>query len=579
MDDLFNTNPENERSASPDTGDAEQFAPAAEEPSAAKESSADSLPIFDSVSKEQTPAPQNQSYAYDASAPQQIPYTAPQNTYSAPQNVYSAPQNVYSAPQNVYSTPQNVYAAPQRQAYTPTQPYTASPPYTAYNYGNTDSPYGAPSGYPYAAQAQTPAQSVFQAPPPIKSKAGKGHKTGATIFISAICLCVIVACILIATRFADNGPVTLNPTTQSSDNDDTSGGGNASVTIASTPTVTGSATGALTSSKVYDMVKNINVGVLVYSSNNLAGEGSGVVMGKDADGKYTYIITCAHVISDPGVSIRIRFSDNTDIEAVIVGYDTKTDIGVLKVKKTGLAVAEFGDIGQVAVGQTVYAIGNPGGTEFFGSFTKGMISAMDRPVDSSVGYSQPCIQHTAAINPGNSGGALVNEYGQVIGVNSSKIADTDYEGMGFSVPIDTVKKVVDEIIAHGYVTNRPKLGIKYSPVAQSQIYSIIVQSNNLPSGSIIIAEIDPDSDLSSKGVQVNDLIIKANGKDLTTTNTLPTMIDDMSVGETLTLTIVRVNNNYSIGKPFTVKVKLVEDRGSTITENETTTQNFFDPFG
>ena len=110
------------------------------------------------------------------------------------------------------------------------------------------------------------------------------------------------------------------------------------------------------------------------------------------------------------------------------------------------------------------------------------------------------------------------------------------------------------------MTNRPKLGITYSPISESQIYSIIVQSNGLPTGSIIIREIDSESDLNNKGVQINDLIIKANGKDLTSTNTLPEMIDNMKVGDTLTLTICRINSNYTINKPFNVKVKLIEDK-------------------
>ncbi len=569
MDDLFHNNPEDAQNT-PDSKEQPAAKQESLKPDTARQTLSETyIPYTETASESDTekPAP-----AAEAAPPlSNDAYTPPQQTAYTPPAAYTPPQ--YTVPQ------QPVF----HQNYAPQQPYTPSQPFAAYGYNNQSTGNPVAPGYPYAPQ-QNPVQyppNTEKTPPAKKPKPNKGHKVGAAIFVTFIGLCVVVACVLIATYFS-RGNSLLPGTTETTGNAAVSDGdntGNASVTISSTPTVTGSAKGVLSSSDVYDMVKNINVGVLVYSNNNLAGEGSGVIMGEDTNGKYTYIITCAHVISDSGVSIRIRFSDNTDIEAIVVGYDIKTDIGVLKVKKTGLTPAEFGDIGKVSVGQTIYAIGNPGGTEFFGSFTKGMISAMDRPVDSSVGYSQPCIQHTAAINPGNSGGALVNEYGQVIGINSSKIADTDYEGMGFSVPVDTVKKVVDEIIAHGYVTNRPKLGIKYSPVSDSQIFSIIVQSNNLPSGSIVIAEIDSDSDLTNKGVQVNDLIIKANGKDLTSTNTLPSMIDDMSVGDSLTLTIVRVNNNYSIGKPFTVKVKLIEDKGSTVNNDETTTTFNFNPFG
>ncbi|MGI6745141.1 MAG: Serine protease Do-like HtrA [Firmicutes bacterium ADurb.Bin300] len=441
------------------------------------------------------------------------------------------------------------------------------------------SPYRQTPNNPYAPpiqQVYTTGSQQFGAPQNY-TKSSKGNKIGKTIFVVILCLCLVSASLAIGYSVKDFKGA--SPVTGTSNNSQTGDLDGPLVTISPTPTPSGVSSSSMTAAEIYKKVKDINVGVLVYSNNNLAGEGSGVIMGEDKSGKYTYIITCAHVISEYGTSIRIRFADNSDIGATVLGYDRKTDIGVLKVEKAGLSKAQFGDIKTVAVGQTVYAIGNPGGTEFFGSFTTGMISAVDRPVDSAVGYSQPCIQHTAAINPGNSGGALLNEFGQVIGINSSKIAETDYEGMGFSVPINTVKTVVDEIISHGYVTNRPKLGITYSPISESQIYSIIVQSNGLPTGSIIIREIDSESDLNNKGVQINDLIIKANGKDLTSTNTLPEMIDNMKVGDTLTLTICRINSNYTINKPFNVKVKLIEDKGYVETEPASTTVPFFNPFG
>lgn len=458
----------------------------------------------------------------------------------------------------------------------PPPPYSPNNSYSPYNYER-------PQSYsPYRDANQFYGSTFDTGVKTGDPKTAKGNKIGKTIFIIAICICLISASMAIGYSLRNfSEPSPFVSTDEGSNNAPRTGDANGpAVTISPTPIEEKPPTGTLTASDIYKKVKSINVGVLVYSNNNLAGEGSGVIMGEDKTGKYTYIITCAHVISDYGTNVRIRFDDNTDIDAVVIGYDKKTDIGVLRVEKKGLNKAEFGDIKSVAVGQSIYAIGNPGGTEFFGSFTKGMISAVDRPVDSAVGYSQPCIQHTAAINPGNSGGALLNEYGQVIGINSSKIAETYYEGMGFAVPINTVKTVVDEIIKHGYVTNRPKLGISYSPITQSQIYSIIVQSNGLPSGSIIIREIDSESDLQNKGVQVNDLIIKANGKDLTSTNTLPEIIDNMKVGDTITLTICRINSNYTINKPFDVKVKLIEDKGYNEAQNvPKTTDPIFNPFG
>lgn len=489
---------------------------------------------------------------------------------SAPQEEAGGAPYPYARSYDAYTQSQNAQQPPYAQR-------QETPQYGSDRYYP---PYGQSQNYPYTHQSDKAYRTGAQwGLPNQNQKSVKGNRIGKTIFIIALCVCLITASIAIG--YSMKGSEGFLPTaTDASDAASPTGdAGGPSVTISPTPTPSGVASGVLTAADIYKKVKSVNVGVLVYSNNNLAGEGSGVIMGEDATGKYTYIITCAHVISDYGTNIRIRFDDNSDIDATVLGYDKKTDIGVLKVEKTGLAKAEFGDISSVAVGQTVYAIGNPGGTEFFGSFTTGMISAVDRPVDSAVGYSQPCIQHTAAINPGNSGGALLNEYGQVIGINSSKIAETDYEGMGFSVPVNTVKSVVDEIILHGYVTNRPKLGITYSSISQSQIYSIIVQSNGLPTGSIIIREIDSESDLNGKGVQINDLIIKANGKELTSTNTLPEMIDNMKVGDTLTLTVCRINSNYTINKPFDVKVKLIEDKGYSESENTTTTEPFFNPFG
>ena len=125
-----------------------------------------------------------------------------------------------------------------------------------------------------------------------------------------------------------------------------------------------------------------------------------------------------------------------------------------------------------------------------------MISAIDRPINSESGYEMKCIQHTTPINSGNSGGALLNEYGQVIGINSSKIVSTGYEGMAFAIPITDAQPIINDIIANGYVTNRPKLGISYAPASQYREYGMIVALKELPSGSLIIAKISDGSGIS-----------------------------------------------------------------------------------
>lgn len=341
-----------------------------------------------------------------------------------------------------------------------------------------------------------------------------------------------------------------------------------------------SADGVLSAGDVYKKVNESSVGVLVYTKNqqSVYSEGTGVVMGLNSDKSATYIITCAHVINAKNAQIIVQSSDGTQYDAVVVGTDAKTDIGLLRVNTTELKAAEFAVSDDLEVGDVVYAIGNPGGTQFFGSFTNGMVSAIGRPIDSPVGYEVACIQHTAAINPGNSGGALLNEYGQVIGINSSKIASTDYEGMGFAVPSATVKEIVDELIKNGYVSNRPVLGINFMTVSQNQTYSIIVKANKLPAGSIIISSIMNGSDLLNTEVKEGDMIVAVNGKDLDTYDVLLEVIENGKVGDVLTLTICRIDANYNVST-FDVTVKLVEDSSTSQVEEEVTDNGFYFPFG
>lgn len=325
---------------------------------------------------------------------------------------------------------------------------------------------------------------------------------------------------------------------------------------------------ALSSVQVAQKARKSVVGVMTYVNGQLSGEGSGVVMSADTAKNISYIITCAHVISDKGVTYGVLTLEGKSYEAKLVAYDTRTDIGVLKVEASDLPVAEFGDSSILQVGEVVYAIGNPGGSDYFGSITDGIISAIDRSLNGS--YNMTCIQHNAAINPGNSGGALVNSQGQVIGINSSKIADTDYEGMGFAVPMSIVKPVVESLISYGYVPNRPKLGIEYASVSDYQLYSLVVAIKGLPAGSLVIAGISNDSSLMNTNAQVGDLIIGVNGKKMDTSDVLLDLIGTGNVGDTLTLNLCRVDGKTYQTKEFDVTITLVEDKGNSGASEETT---------
>jgi serine protease Do len=311
---------------------------------------------------------------------------------------------------------------------------------------------------------------------------------------------------------------------------------------------------------------------MTYKNGQLSGEGSGIIWGEDSTGTYTYIVTCAHVIDQTGVTFGVLLLDGKTYEAEMVATDTRTDIGVLKIKATGLPLAEVGDSSSLKVGEPIYAIGNPGGSEYFGSITDGIVSAIDRSVSAT--YTMTCIQHNAAINPGNSGGALVNTAGQIVGINSSKIASTEFEGMGFAVPTSIAQSVVESLIKFGYVPNRPKLGIQYAEVSAYQLYSMVVSIKGLPQGSLVIAGISQDSALANTKAEVGDLIIAVNGKDMDDSSVLLDLIDTGAVGDSITLTLCRIEQRTYKTTTFDVKVTLIEDKGDAEEEQTTTAPSY-----
>ncbi len=404
----------------------------------------------------------------------------------------------------------------------------------------------------------------------------KKSKSAKILAIIAGCLCVVLVAALIAIAVGDNTDVPSGSIGDASE--DASQNVEEFETSASPVTGEESAEGVMTPKAIYNNVLASSVGILVYDkSKTLASEGSGVFFQTSDDGKYTYIVTCAHVISETSGKIRVQTYDSKEYDAEVVGFDARTDIGVLRVAETGFQLADIGDSSQISVGDYVYAIGNPGGVEFANSFTNGMVSALDRPVNSSsTGYTTECIQHTAAINPGNSGGALVNAFGQVVGINSMKIVADEYEGMGFAVPSSVFVKIVNDILANGYVANRPKLGITYVPATEYSNYGMFVAIKGLPSGSIVIYSISEDSSLASSEVQEGDMIVSVNGKDLDDPSYLSELIENSDVGDTLTLGIVRINDDYSY-EEFEAKVTLVEDRGDTfaVQEEEASSDSYF----
>lgn len=491
--------------------------------------------------------------------PESAENSSAENTQSEPEKVYGEPvdNDNRSAYGNYNDFSRYNDSVDDSQKESPYSPYNSQP----YEENKTNNAQQANDYY-----SQQYAKTMNEVPAKKKSKGFKGF---------VIALVAVVVCVAIV--------LGVYPLVKKSSSKTTESGDSTQLTLSETPTAKNTSN-VPSSEDIAAKAEKFNVGIKLYgqsqsifsssSKNSLVGEGSGIIMGEDSSKKYTYIVTCAHVISEvktSGYTMTVTDYEGNNYDGILVGYDSKTDVGVIKIQKTGLTAAEFGDSTTLKKGQTVYAIGNPGGSEFFGSFTKGMVSAIDRPISSESGYEMKCIQHTTPINSGNSGGALMNEFGQVIGINSSKIVSTGYEGMAFAIPISDAKEIIDDIIANGYVTDRPKLGISYAAAEKYQQYAMVVKLKDLPSGSLVIASINSDSSLANSKAKVGDLIIGVNGEKLDTADVLLDKIENGKVGDKLKLEICRINSDYSVDT-FTVEATLVEDTG-TSSETETTTQN------
>ena len=299
-------------------------------------------------------------------------------------------------------------------------------------------------------------------------------------------------------------------------------------------------------SAIYKKVSPSVVGVVVYTddeSMTVSSQGSGIVIQSNG-----YIVTNEHVVSGATGMIKAVFSDGNELRAQIVGTDARTDLAVLKVDATGLRAAEFGDSSQLEVGDVVLAIGNPGGLTLAGSLTEGIVSGVDRPVGGSTTLTIKCIQTSAAINPGNSGGALVNMAGQVVGINSSKIANVDYEGIGFAIPSKYAEPIINDILQYGYVKNRVSLG-----VTVRQISSLTASRYGLVAG-IQITEIDESGRFYKAGAMVGDVITEIDGVGVTTLTQFFDKLEELKPGQQVTFRLYRKN---VVGAGVTVDVSTV----------------------
>ena len=468
--------------------------------------------------------------------------TAPQNEQpvQAPQSEQPMQQPQAEQPAQA---PQSEQPMQQPQAEQPAQAPQSEQPQAE----EPRTPFQTPVQHPEFRQAQQ--QTGFGEVPPMSQKPhtpkNKKHSRGL-----ALGLCgVAAACLLFA-----GGAVVGNMAFGGNANNDS---GTSASTSDSAPTLQINSkpeSDSSNSSDNYDtadgmagedIYKKVNPSVVSVISTTAegTGSGSGVIMSKDG-----YIITNNHVV-DGAQSVSVQLSDGTSLDAEIIGTDEQTDLAVIKVTPTSdLTAAEFGDSDELEPGEYAYAIGSPGGVQFANTINGGRISAINRDLTVN-DRVMTLIQTDASINNGNSGGALINKYGQVVGITSAKLSGNAFgsatvEGMGFAIPINTAKDIVDELIQNGYVSGRPSIGI----TGQN------VESADGKVSGVQVYSIDSRAKAASEGLQVGDVITAVDGTPTPDMDKVNELKQDKKAGDKLTLSVYRI----STGKTLNITITLTD---------------------
>ncbi len=317
--------------------------------------------------------------------------------------------------------------------------------------------------------------------------------------------------------------------------------------------------GRYSSEAVASMVKPSIVEIFAYGDamrSQLIGTGSGVVLSKDG-----YIVTNAHVLQEGGFH-SVSTDDGDVFDAKVIGRDVKTDIAVLKVDGQTFVPAVFGNSDEATVGERVMAIGNPAGLS--GTVTDGIISAVERKIKGdSTGFEMTCIQTNAQISPGNSGGALVNMYGQVIGITSSKYVSSSLEGLGFAITINEAQPIIDELISKGYISGRFRIGIMLIDMSSPDRIAAIEEELGFPLpddfAGIYISEIQDDSDIKNTELKPGDFITAVKGKSVSTySDFYDTISSNYAAGDYVEATAAHVDKNGKVNY-YNIRFKLMED--------------------
>lgn len=259
----------------------------------------------------------------------------------------------------------------------------------------------------------------------------------------------------------------------------------------------------------------------------LSGAGSGVILTTDG-----YIVTNYHVV-EGAQQITVTLHDDSTYTATVVGSDQQSDIALLKIDATGLTPAVLGDSDSVQVGEVVIAVGNPMGT-LGGTVTDGIVSALNRDI-SVEGNEMTLMQTSAAISPGNSGGGLFNTNGELIGIVNAKYSDEDAEGLGFAIPVNTMKTVVQDLLENGYVTGRPALGITVITVSDVQT----AMQYGVSSLGVYVNSVDEGSGAEAAGMKAGDRIVSIGTQLVESTDDVTNALKSYNVGDVVEVQVDR----------------------------------------
>ena len=336
-------------------------------------------------------------------------------------------------------------------------------------------------------------------------------------------------------------------------------------------------TDEMTAAQVYEKVNSSVVGITVYNSAGDGSQASGVLYSEDG-----YIITNDHIYSEVGApKFKIYTSDGKEYDAKYIAGDQISDLAVLKIDGSGFTPARFGNSDEIIYGENVVAVGRPSDATQASSITKGIISSTGRRVKTTSNYSAKLIQTDSAINPGSSGGALVNMYGQVIGITSSKLAGVSYDAVGYAIPTKTMKRICEELIKNGKVVSRAKLGITYTA-----INSVTAEINGYDCVGLYVASVSEDSDLYGK-ISEGDVITHINGIEVTSDDIVLDIIEESSAGDKISVTVLTKKGNEvtldavlkaNVGESsYTIEINSSESSDNDSSSSSGGTFNF--PFG